>query len=414
MKIIGKPKTRTLIDVWQSLNPTDINEILIATAYVNKKGFNFIKDLIKKVKTKIVLCLDPSVTDWQPLEDIIKIGSVECRYYKPTAERYFHPKMYIIKYKNGKHSIILGSSNLTHGGMKDNIEANMYFEGLSYSDAKDFLDYFSEIFSKADPLNMNAVNKFREIRDKYIDNHRKWQGKIQRTKAKIFTPPPTTLLTSEQTKKVIKILKRERGKYIDWFKKKNHCKDRKRHIDNIKNYASHRDWVKLFDNVWSVGGLRRGALARSSVFVSRYGRKAFRTRHEVSVCLADINKSLIRNWINHIQRKDWGNASMLHLHGIGDKIQSELFCIYHGDEYGIKNDKSIRAFKYLLGDPKTNFSYSSYDTMPYSYFNQLLNDLKELYLEVIGRQCGSISTLLELDAFFWYLYGKREELKGYE
>ena len=212
----------------------------------------------------------------------------------------------------------------------------------------------------------------------------------------------------------IEILKKEKREYIDWFKKKNHCKNRKKHIDDIKRYASKGEWIKLFDEVWSVGGLRRGALARSPVFVEKYGKTAFRTRADVSRCLADINVSNLRDWIGYIQREDWDSATKLNLHGISEKIQSELFCVYHGDEYGIKNDKSIRALKYLFGDPQDNFSYKSYNSMSYSYFNSLLNELARLYLEVIGRQCNDIPTLMELDAFFWYLYENRKRLKGYE
>ena len=413
MELIGKPETKTLWDLINSLNPDDIEEICIATAYINRKGFNFIKKLVEKVNTKIVVCLDPSVTDWEPLQDMIRLKSINCRHYKPTSNTYFHPKMYILKYKSGEYDIILGSSNLTHGGLRDNIEANLYFEHLKYSDAKDFLAFFDKIFKDAKPLTLDIINKFRTVRDKYIENQRKWRAKIQRTKAKELIPS-TTLLTSGHITKVKKILEKEKKKYITWFRSQNHCRVRKEHIDNIKKYASEGNWIKLFDEVWSVSGLRRGALARSSVFVEECGRTAFRTKEEISQCLARINENNLRDWISYIQRKDWNGAIGLSLHGISEKIQSELFCVYHGDEYGIKNDKSIRALKYLLGDPEDNFSYKSYDSMPYSYFNSLLNELVQLYLEVIGRQCNNIPILLELDSFFWYLYENRKRLNGYE
>ena len=413
MELVGRPKTKTLLDLINSLHSAEIEEIYIATAYINRKGFATIKKLVKKVNTKVVVCLDPSVTDWEPLQDMISLKSIKCRYYKPTANTYFHPKMYILKYKGREYDIILGSSNLTYGGLKDNIEANLYFEHLKYSEVKDFLNFFNEIFKNAELLTSDVINKFRKIRDTYIENQRKWSAKIQRTKAKELVPS-TTLLTSTQITKVRKILEREKKEYINWFRRENHCRDRKKHIDNIKKYASKGNWIKLFDEIWSVGGLRRGALARSSVFVRRYGRAAFRTRTGVSHCLADINSSNLSVWISYIQRKDWDRASKLNLHGISEKIQSELFCVYHGNEYGIKNDKSIRALKYLLGDPQNDFSYKSYDSMPYYYFNSLLNELSQIYLEVIGRRCKDIPILLELDAFFWYLYENRKRLKGYE
>lgn len=201
------------------------------------------------------------------------------------------------------------------------------------------------------------------------------------------------------------MIKREKGEYVKWFKDKNHCSDRADHINKIKDYTSKEQWVDLFDEIWSVAGLRRGALARSKAFVRRYGKGAFKTHHDISRCLFDINgTSSIASWIGYIQDKDLEKAGSLRLHGISEKIQSELFCAFHGDDFGTKNDKSIRGFKYIIGDPCNNFSYKSYDSMPHSYFNSLLKETAQTYLDVNGRLCPSISLLLELDAFFWYLY----------
>lgn len=409
MELVGKPKHKTVGDVIKSLE--NIDEIWIATAYLNKGGFNYIKKLMANAKSKVIVCLDPRVTDWEPLEEIIGMNSVECRYYKPDRTSYFHPKMYIFKQKKGTYSLLLGSSNLTYGGLTDNIEANLYYEELNCSDAKEFIDFFNEAFENAITLSKANISEFKDARNKYIEHQRKWYSSIRRTKRKFFPPSLERKLTSTQTARVKKLMKREKGNYIQWFRDNNHCSDRANHINKIKNYASMRHWEKLFKEIWSVGGLRRGALARSKIFVSRYGKKAFTTHHEVANRLADINRASVGKWIELIRSEDWDDAIELGLQGIGPGIQSELFCAFHGDKFGIKNDKSRRAFRYLMGDPYDNFSYKRYDYMPYSYFNSLLKEIAEIYLEVIGRLCPSIPLLLELDAFFWYLY-ENQKAKG--
>ena len=424
MKLIGKPVSQTLLDIFQSLNPESIDEILLATAYMNETGFNFIRGLIEKIKTKIIVCLDPRVTDWEPLEDIIKIKSVECRYYNPKRNgEYFHPKMYIIKHKTGEYSVIIGSSNLTQGGIRDNIEANLYLERLSYKEAKDFLDYFNHLFENAKPLDRSAVNDFRKRRDSYIIKEREWQIQAMRNRtARNFVPSQHVYLISDQVKKVKRILKKERNRYVEWFKgenreKKDHCEDRQNHVNLIKEYALREDWSNLFYHVWSVDCLFFFLAGRFPKLAEACGKDIFRkqNKHKLAECLAKVNAGLLRDWIIEIEKGDWENANEIlqKLYGIGDKIQSELFCVYHGDEFGIKNDKSIKALKYLLGDSDSNFHYKSYNSMNYFMFNDILKEIGRIYSEVIGRLCVQVPLLMELDAFFWYLYEHSGGLEGY-
>lgn len=153
MELIGKPQHKTVSDVIKSLKADDIEEIWIATAYLNRNGFRHIKDMIAKAsKTKIIVWLDPKVTDGEPLDEIISMSSVECKYYKPDPTSYFHPKMYIFKKKRGKYLLLLGSSNLTQGGLTDNIEANLYYNNFNLSRVKDFINFLIMSIKKQYPL----------------------------------------------------------------------------------------------------------------------------------------------------------------------------------------------------------------------------------------------------------------------
>src|SRR5208282_3120583 len=62
-------------------------------------------------------------------------------------KRIFHPKLYIFQNQNGKKSAILGSSNLTEGGLSKNYEANVQVD--SHIVAQELSDYFDEHFQGA-------------------------------------------------------------------------------------------------------------------------------------------------------------------------------------------------------------------------------------------------------------------------
>jgi hypothetical protein len=71
MELVGKPQHKTVGDVVKSLKAEDIDEIWVAAAYLNREGFNHIRDLLTTVKkTRIIVCLDPKVTDCESLDKI--------------------------------------------------------------------------------------------------------------------------------------------------------------------------------------------------------------------------------------------------------------------------------------------------------------------------------------------------------
>lgn len=398
MELIGKPNNKTVSDIIKSLNVNNVDKMWIATAYLNKSGFNYFKDIFNEVASiKLLVCLEPKVTDYEPLAEIKEMKSVECRFYKPNSRSYFHPKMYIIKFINGKYSVILGSSNLTYGGLTNNIEANIYYSELSYSDVKEFINFFNDTFKDAELLNAEELSEFKNVKDKYIEYQKNWLKNMHKSKNKKFVSfSLDRKLTSSQSIKIEKLLKNEKEKYVEWFKNTEHCKDRTHHMKDIEKYAVKCKWIELFNEIWSVGGLMR-----------KYGSLG---RDGISIHLANSNSSTsIQSWIKAVINEEWDEArnELDKLNDIGEKIQSELFCVFHGEKFGIRNEKSIKELEYLIGDSSNNFSYKNYGYMPYVYFNSLLNEIAQIYYDVFGQLCTSIPLMLELDAFFWYLHEKQ-------
>jgi len=143
------------------------NEIKIAVAYLKKDGYNEIKEDIKeflKKKKHLWLLVGIAryyITDAYPLNMLLKLrkekAKIKLRYYN---NRGFHPKVCI--FKTGKDvTVVIGSSNLTGGGLRKNIEANILLSGNEQDKIiKDVFDFYDRIWRNSDLLNETILKKY--------------------------------------------------------------------------------------------------------------------------------------------------------------------------------------------------------------------------------------------------------------
>jgi len=87
----------------------------------------------------------------------------ELRRFQSSKRHIFHVKVAIFESRNGKQTAILGSSNLTRGGLIGNYEANVLLDNKK--NLGELLDYFEEQFVGA---------YARQIDDTWFDNYLKW------------------------------------------------------------------------------------------------------------------------------------------------------------------------------------------------------------------------------------------------
>ncbi|HEU4369277.1 MAG TPA: phospholipase D family protein [Methylomirabilota bacterium] len=67
---------------------------------------------------------DFALTELQVLRRLEATGFADCRIYHSIAGQVFHPKIYILE-STDERIVYVGSSNLTRGGLLDNVEANV-------------------------------------------------------------------------------------------------------------------------------------------------------------------------------------------------------------------------------------------------------------------------------------------------
>lgn len=148
----------------------EATEIFITVAFFKDSGFNFLKPYLSAGKKFIIMAgANFGITDPTALESLMNYEDT-CTVYlsKLTSKIIFHPKMYLIRSKGLCH-IIIGSANLTNGGMKANNECSVYHRCTPEDKIwKDSYQYVSLCISPE-----NADHLTFPVLDAYIKYHKK-------------------------------------------------------------------------------------------------------------------------------------------------------------------------------------------------------------------------------------------------
>jgi HKD family nuclease len=115
----------------------NLERVILSIAFVNNAGVGLLAAQIKAVASKVEIFagIRNDITSRQGLEHLLKLGATI--YVVDTGGRHviFHPKIY---YARGKRDarVVVGSANLTPGGLNNNIEASITLD-LDLADAAD-------------------------------------------------------------------------------------------------------------------------------------------------------------------------------------------------------------------------------------------------------------------------------------
>ena len=136
----------------------------ISVAYLKKSGVELIKQSLEEnkdrnAKISLITSLDFGITDVDGLRESLNMG-MRCGI---MHDKNFHPKLYIFEMGEGNAAMIVGSSNLSNGGLSTNYEANLVISGkVSDSPIKEAIEYFSLIESESVPLDEKIIDLYGE------------------------------------------------------------------------------------------------------------------------------------------------------------------------------------------------------------------------------------------------------------
>lgn len=112
-------------------------ECKIAVAFVSKGGIEQVKEALHEClhgegSVEFLIGLDPVATDPHAVWTLFEMSQTERKvslycFSNLAKAATYHPKLYIMKAQNAV-SLIVGSSNLTEGGMKNNVEIDVLIQ----------------------------------------------------------------------------------------------------------------------------------------------------------------------------------------------------------------------------------------------------------------------------------------------
>ena len=133
----GTTSDSYLDEIVEAISIPEISRIIISVAFLNRRGFALLADIIKPNADKAIVLagIRNGITSAQGLLSCIECGCKTYAVDTGSKSVIFHPKIYFGRNAE-KAQLVLGSANLTVGGLNSNIEAGLKIE-IDLNVAKD-------------------------------------------------------------------------------------------------------------------------------------------------------------------------------------------------------------------------------------------------------------------------------------
>ncbi len=186
VEFVGGPKKNIEHKIKDVLKQSD--KISIAVAFLENSGIVSITQSIEEIRENkssisIITGLDFGITSPEALQELLNLD-ICCNIIHGEN---FHPKLYIFERRDNETTVIIGSSNLSRGGLSTNYEANIILNGnVSEYPIRDAIEYFSYLLSKSVILD-----------DKIIELYTKKKNIVDELKNKVEKDERINELTDE-------------------------------------------------------------------------------------------------------------------------------------------------------------------------------------------------------------------------
>lgn len=146
----------------------NIERVIVSVAFVNRSGVDLLEDKLKKckAKTKAFIGIRNDITSTQGVKHLLDLGASVFVVDTGSRSVLFHPKLYLVK--GASHArLVIGSANLTIGGLNNNIEAGFAVElDLNNPDEKALVEGIEKEFdalAKDYPAHIIPITKAAEL-----------------------------------------------------------------------------------------------------------------------------------------------------------------------------------------------------------------------------------------------------------
>jgi len=160
------------------LSCKSVSKVMIASAFLSREGVQVLQKIKEQYSLKkecIILYISEQFSADKPYEILNQLSDLCIT--KILFDHNFHPKVYLIQGEPNK--FIFGSSNLTEGGMTNNIEFN-YIGSPSQDEINDITAFFDYCDNKAKVVDAEVI---RYYKDKQTDIEQLYKAQKKLTTA---------------------------------------------------------------------------------------------------------------------------------------------------------------------------------------------------------------------------------------
>ena len=383
-------------------------EIFIAVAFLKNSGLKRIETDIKnalerKVKLTIITGLDFYQTEPEALKKLQSLKknyeNCEILIHKQEANKTFHPKLYLFRNKNENFGII-GSANLTDGGLTRNCELSINFtfknESILY---QQMLKEKVKLVQKSTVINDLTLSNYTRKYQIFKKNERATKENVENQINSIF---------QLDTKAIEKYLKNysnnqvEQNNYL--LRKQNYIKAYEIieliRTENMDNSTFFSNYEKLVGKSGVKSLWHSGSIARGKSMVKENHLKFKTMLNEIH---ANLNKS--PKVIFEVTEKYFKSGKKAKINGLGINIVTEILNTYAPNKFAVLNQNpltSIKAFGFESFPHSQSFKSSNYE----DFCNLIVSLMNTCEFESLGQ------TDHFLNFIYWQVKDKLENEKN--
>ncbi|CCO45826.1 hypothetical protein VIBNISOn1_1590001 [Vibrio nigripulchritudo SOn1] len=342
-------------------------DVYIAVAFLKLSGLELIKENLEKFldgngNINLIVGLDLYVTEPKALYELFDLCQLNTKlkvFLYSSKNSTFHPKMYASR-RNDKSSVLIGSANLTNGGLSTNVEASIYNKN-DVSLFEECKDFFCDLTLSTDCKRASALT-IQEYEQQYLVFNKEVEKAERASKQKIDNLAETSLL-----KECYKEYCNDKNEMHSLAIKRSNYREAKLLIEefNTDSVKSKSDFMRVYEKLVGAAGQEKlwhsGSIFRSKNKVAESYQEFLKfTSFVSSDSVLSKKPQIVFEQVIPVKKK---------ILGLGFNVITELLNTLEPEKFPVLNKNPIGSVKYLLGEEfKEPGQFKSQDYQAYADF----------------------------------------------
>jgi hypothetical protein len=366
-------------------------KVWMFVAYLGNTGMDEIFEALRtacdrSLDFELYCGLSQCVTNPDALLRVLKIfGKAKAaRLYLWNQQQTFHPKVYCF-FSEDDVTFVVGSANLTGGGMKNNLEVSAIQTVPLDSDAARAMENLrSEIVGVAEPATILGISQYRRKYKIYRKRRDKAEKEAKKEISKIRD------LKLNEIKSCLNQYHKD-GKDQDFPKRQVQYEQARKVLDRLADtsHLGKSSFVELYSKLVG-GGNKHGlwtssGVARSKGQVVHHYRKVLSLIRVIRSNSGEPPEALFKIGKKRIET----------IRGFGVNLLTEVMHTFGPDRFAVLNKRPLTALKKFGCDPFP--TPGSFEAEVYGQFNDIVAEVK--------NEC-SLQSMAQADHFLSYVYSE--------